>query len=188
MPYISCPHCAVTTYVVTHDDCPCCGARLVAASRVAGPRPRTAPRSVVRRALQIAREQLRVDAVLVTEIADGRETVRQVVQDGAFPAFTAGLSVPLEDTICRRLLEGRIGNLVGDLSADPELRDLPIVHDNGVGAYLGVPLTAADARLYLLCCLDREARPDLGDDAVDFVRSLCDRLRATLGATSIAVN
>jgi GAF domain-containing protein len=72
------------------------------------------------------------------------------------------------------------------VSADPELRDLPIVRDNGVGSYLGVPLSAADARLYVLCCLAREARPDLGDEAVDFVRSLCDRLRATLGATPIA--
>jgi GAF domain-containing protein len=186
MPYISCPHCAVTTYVVTRDYCPCCGTPLVATSRVPGPRPRAAPRRVVQRALEHTREQLRVDAVLLTEIAGGRETVRQAARDGAFPAFAADVSVPLEDTICRRLLEGRIGNVVGDVSADPELRDLPIVRDNGVGSYLGVPLSAADARLYVLCCLAREARPDLGDEAVDFVRSLCDRLRATLGATPIA--
>jgi GAF domain-containing protein len=186
MPYISCPHCAVTTYVVTGDDCPCCGTRLVAGSRAPGPRPRAAPRRLVQRALELTREQLRVDAVLVTEIAGGRETVRQAAQDGAFPAFIAGVSVPFEDTICRRLLEGRIGNLVRDVSADPDLRDLPIVRDNAVGSYLGVPLRAADARLYILCCLARETRPDLGDEAVDLVRSLCDRLRATLGATPIA--
>jgi GAF domain-containing protein len=186
MPYISCPHCAVTTYVVRRDECPCCGTPLDAGRPAPGPRPRAAPRRVVQRALETAREQLGMDAVLVTEVAGGKETVRQAAQEGAFPAFAPGVSVPLEDTVCKRLLEGRIGNLVADTSAEPELRDLPIVRDNGVGAYLGVPLTAADARIYLLCCLAREQRPDLGEDAVDFVRSLCDRLRATLGATPIA--
>jgi GAF domain-containing protein len=186
MPYITCPHCAVTTYVLTREECPCCGTPLEARGPAPGPRPRPAPRRVVQRTLEIARWRLRMDAVLVTEIGDGHETVRQAAQDGAFPAFTPGVSVPLGDTVCQRLLEGRIGNLVADTSADPELRDLPVVRDNGVGAYLGVPLSTANARLYMLCCLAREQRPDLGEDAVDFVRSLCDRLRATLGATPIA--
>jgi GAF domain-containing protein len=188
MPYTSCPECGVTTYVVTQDDCPCCGARLVARGPAAGPRPAAAPRLVVRRALQIARERMDADAVVLTEIADEHETVREVVQDGAFPAITAGISAPLGDTICRRLLEGRIGNLVGDVSAEPELRDLPAVHDHGIGSYVGVPLTAADARLYAVCCLARDARRDLGDDDVEFLRRLCGRIRVTLDAASVAAH
>jgi GAF domain-containing protein len=188
MPYTSCPECGVTTYVVTQDDCPCCGARLVTRGPVAGPRPVAAPRLVVRRALQLARERIDVDAVVLSEIADEHETVREVVQGGAFPALTAGVSVPLQDTICQRLLEGRIGNLVGDVSAEPELRDLPAVHDYGIGAYLGVPLTAADARLYVVCCLAREARRALAEDDVEFLRRLCRRIGVTLDATSGAAH
>jgi GAF domain-containing protein len=182
MPYISCPRCAVTTYCVTQEECPLCGTLLDAGGVAHGPLPRTQTAGPIGRALRMAREQIRIDAALLTEVRDDREVVRHVVQDGAFPNIAAGVAVPLQDTICRRLLEGRIPNLVPDVGADPELRALPAVAANGIGAYLGVHLTAADARLYLLCCLAREARPDLDDDDVRALRTVARRLRATLDA------
>jgi GAF domain-containing protein len=185
MPYISCPRCSVTTYCVTQEECPVCGALLDAGGVSHGPLPRTRTTGPIGRALRMAREQIRVDAVLLTEVRDEQEVVRHVVQDGAFPDITAGLAAPLDDTICRRLLEGRIPNLVADVEADSELRELPLVAATGIGAYLAVPLTAADARLYLLCCLAREARPDLGDDDVRALRGVARRLRVTLDAGAI---
>jgi GAF domain-containing protein len=138
--------------------------------------------------LRAARERLAVDAALLTEVRDGHEVVRGVAQAGAFEGLVPGLSAPLRDTICSRLLEGRVPSLIADVQADAELSELPLVRAYGVGAYLGVPLTAADARLYLLCCLAREARPDLGDDDVSALRGLAGRLRATLarGASASA--
>jgi hypothetical protein len=179
MPYISCPRCGVTTYCVTQEECPLCGTLLDAGGVAHGPLPRTQSTGPIGRALRMAREQIGIDAALLTEVRDDQEVVRHVVQDGAFPDLAAGLAAPLQDTICRRLLEGRIPNLVADVGADPELRDLPAVAEYGVGAYLGVHLTAADARLYLLCCLAREARPDLGDDDVRALRLVARRLRGT---------
>jgi hypothetical protein len=48
------------------------------------------------------------------------------------------------------------------------------------GERLGVPITSASTRMYLLCCLARERRPDLGSADVEFLRgvaaSLCDHL------------
>ena len=182
MPYISCPRCSVTTYCVTQEECPLCGTLLDAGGVANGPLPRTRSSGPIGRALRLAREQTGVDAALLTEVRDDQEVVRHVVQEGAFPALAAGVAAPLQDTICRLLLQGRIPNLVPDLGAEPELRELPAVTEYGVGAYLGVPLTAADARLYLLCCLAREARPDLGDDDVRALRSIARRLRTTLDA------
>jgi GAF domain-containing protein len=182
MPYISCPRCGVTTYCVTQEECPLCGTLLDAGGVAHGPLPRTQSTGPIGRALRMAREQIGIDAALLTEVRDDQEVVRHVVQDGAFPDLAAGLAAPLQDTICRRLLEGRIPNLVADVGADPELRDLPAVAEYGVGAYLGVHLTAADARLYLLCCLAREVRPDLGDDDVRALRLVARRLRGTLDA------
>jgi GAF domain-containing protein len=182
MPYISCPRCAVTTYCVRQEECPLCGTLLDAGGVAHGPLPRTQAAGPIGWALRMARAQIGIDAALLTEVRGEQEVVRHVVQDGAFPGIAAGLAVPLQDTICRRLLEGRIPNLVPDVGADPDLRELPAVAANGIGAYLGVHLTAADARLYLLCCLAREARPDLGDDDVRALRSVARRLRVTLDA------
>ena len=64
--------------------------------------------------------------------------------------------------ICERLLAGRIGHLVADVAAEPALADPTWPARIGVNAYLGVPITSTSTRMYLLCCLARERRPDLG--------------------------
>jgi GAF domain-containing protein len=185
MPYISCPRCSVTTYCVTQDECPLCGTLLDAGGVSHGPLPRTRTTGPIGRALRMAHERIGMDAALLTEARGERRVIRHVVQDGAFPDIAAGLTMPLQDTICGRLLEGRIPNLVPDVGAEPELRELPGIAANGIGAYLGIQLTAADARLYLLCCLAREARPDLGEDDVRALRSVARRLRVALDAGAI---
>ena len=181
MPYITCPTCAVTTYCVTHEECPCCGRRLSTAAP-AGPMPRLGVDRSLLDVLALARIRTGADAAILSEVRDGQETLREIDQDGSFPSLVEGISAPLEETICERLLSGRIGNLVSDVRADPELGRLPLVQAEHIGAYLGVPLTAADARVYLLCCIAREARRDLGEDEVRFVRGLARRARATLDA------
>ena len=49
-----------------------------------------------------------------------------------------------------------------------------------IGAYLGVPLTTLDARLYVLCCLAHEQRPQLGERDVLFLRGLGETIVAEL--------
>jgi GAF domain-containing protein len=111
---------------------------------------------------------------------------------GACPGSSRAPALPLADTICERLLAGRIGHVVPDIAADPALGDLawPARSVNasrsGVNAYLGVPITSAGTRMYLLCCLARERRPDLAAQDVEFVRGvaagLCDHLTGPAGA------
>ena len=43
--------------------------------------------------------------------------------------------------------------------ADPHVRDLPAVREGPIGAYIGVPVTIAAARLYVLCCLAARGAP-----------------------------
>jgi GAF domain-containing protein len=130
----------------------------------------------VQRTLDLARTVLGVDTAFLSVVGDHRETVLWAVGNGAFPQTVPGASVELDETICRHLLEGRIGELVPDVAADPVLCDLPLPRAAGVGAYMGVPLTGADARQYILCCLAREARPDLGEADVRFLRGLTESL------------
>ena len=83
-----------------------------------------------------------------------------------------GASVPVEETFCQRLLEGRLGNVVRDAMSDERVRDLEVTRAGKIGAYIGVPLTTLDARLYILCCLAHEQRPALGERDVVFLRGL----------------
>jgi GAF domain-containing protein len=130
----------------------------------------------VRAELAMLCRELDMDSALVSEITGGREVVRWAAGEGDY----ATVSAALEETICARLLDGRIGPLVSDTAAEPSLQQLEAVRDGTIGAYLGVPFTTADARLYVLCCLAHEARPDLGDGDVRFLRGLAESVRSHL--------
>jgi GAF domain-containing protein len=120
-----------------------------------------------------------MDVAVLGEICDGREVVRSVAGDRSFD-LAPGVSMPIEDTYCHGLLTGRLSNVVPDAHADDQLRYLQITRAGRIGAYIGVPLTTLDARLYVLCCLAREQRPQLGERDVLFLRSLGEAIVAEL--------
>jgi hypothetical protein len=57
---------------------------------------------------------------------------------------------------------------------------MAVVKDGTVRAYIGVPFQTEDARAYVLCCLAREARPDLGASDVRFLQGVAESLRPLL--------
>ncbi len=176
MPYLSCPKCSLPTYCVSEGTCPACGTRLRAPRAGAGPRPTQSGAEAVRAELAILCRELDMDSALVSEITGGREVVRWAAGEGDW----SSVSVALEETICQRLLDGRIGPVVTDTTAEPSLTTLAAVRDGSIGAYLGVAFTTAEARLYVLCCLAQEARPDLGDADVRFLRGMAESVRSHL--------
>jgi GAF domain-containing protein len=170
MPYVACPRCDLLTYCVREDDCPRCGARVLA--------------DPVGHALPRARAQLHAGAAAVSEIAGGRERIRHVAGAGRFPGVVPGAAVPLDETVCARVLAGRVAPVIPDIPAEEALADLEGPRAAGVQAYLGVPFRSADARLYVLCCLWAERRPELGEADLRFLQGLADSLREPLATTA----
>src|SRR4051794_11111424 len=151
MPYQTCPRCGLRTYYVSGEECPRCGTPLGRNRRAEG-RPDwrldSEPRGAVERVLAVARRELRMDAAVLSEVRDGREIVLWATGNGHVPGAVPGAAAPLRDTICQRLLDGTIANIVHDTAADPRVRGLPAVQRAGVRAYIGVPLTGPAARQY----------------------------------------
>jgi GAF domain-containing protein len=134
----------------------------------------------VRHALELAVRETGMDVALVSTVAHGRETVLWSSHGETHPELEPGASLRLEDTICRRVLEGAIAGVVPDAARIAALEDVPLVREGRVGAYLGVPLRTADARLYMLCCLARERRPELGADDLLFLAGMAETVRAVV--------
>jgi GAF domain-containing protein len=177
MPYLTCVTCGLRTYVVSEGACPSCGTVLRRTLPPAGPRPARRDRDgEVRAKLAMACRELDADAALLSEIRSGHEYVRW----GAGEATFIGATLPLRDTVCERLLDGRIGSVVADATLEPSLNTMAVVQDGTVRAYIGVPFQTEDARAYVLCCLAREARPDLGVSDVRFLRGVAESLRPLL--------
>jgi GAF domain-containing protein len=180
MPHLRCLGCGVVSYAPVQEAgaCPECGV----------PWPRRPdevvhsddPERRIGTLLRMARDLLDVDVAMLTEIRDGREHARLAVGDWPEMGPMAGRSLPLEDTFCRLMLEGRLPHAVPDATADTRVAGLPLVTEAHVRAYLGVPLEPAGAELYVLCCLAREARPSLGAREVKLLSGLAASVRAEL--------
>jgi len=69
---------------------------------------------------------------------------------------------------------------VADAMLEPSLNELEAVQNGTVRAYIGVAFQTEDARAYVLCCLAREARPDLGEADVRFLQGVAESLRPLL--------
>jgi GAF domain-containing protein len=130
--------------------------------------------------VRMTRNLLDLDVALLSEIRDGRETALLAAGDWWPGGALQGASIPLEDSFCRLMLEGQIGNAVPDARREEAVAALPMVQELGVGAYMGVPIRPSDAELYVLCCLAREARPSLGAREVKLLGGLAASVRAEL--------
>jgi GAF domain-containing protein len=130
----------------------------------------------------MTRDLLDTDVAVLAEIRDGREIVQRV--DGELPGRGSlqGGSLPLDQTFCQRMLDGRIGNYIRDARTDARVSDLAMARHLGVRAWLGVPIQLSDMRLYVLCCLAAESRPSIGDREVRLLVGLSASVRAQLQA------
>jgi GAF domain-containing protein len=111
-------------------------------------------------ALRAAREMLGMEVAYVSEIVGDDLVLRELEGDGASFGIARELSMPTEHSYCRRMLDGRLPNLIPDVRADERTASLPITHLGKVGAFATVPLTFADGRLYgTLCAASHDAQP-----------------------------
>ena len=78
--------------------------------------------------LELARAETSMDVAVLGEIHAGREVVHLVVGDGGSFGLAVGASLPVEETYCQHLLQGRLGNVVRDASNEELVRDLEPTH------------------------------------------------------------
>ena len=211
MPYVRCQACGLAAYTASgysgRDRCPRCGdelpeaviSRRGAATAARGRAPfrmltrdpepvfatasaDEAPPAPLMHALELAREQLDMDLAVLTEVVGDRQIVRHVAGEQAWLGIEEGDSFPLGETYCERLLDGRIGSIVHDARHDARVADLESKRPIRIGAYIGVPLRVDDVRLYVLCCVAREARSELGEADVHFLKGLGETVMAELNA------
>jgi hypothetical protein len=146
----------------------------------------TAPSSPTERPLDaklsLVRDVLGMDVAMITEIRDEREIARYAAGEWPGVGNLEGAAIALEDTFCRKLMDGEIPNWIGDVVHDERVADLRMAQGLGVGAWIGALLRGPGGRRYVLCALARDARPELGQGELHvleaFVHSLLPHLAA----------
>lgn len=107
---------------------------------------------LVSEVLQLVRDHLQMDVVFVSRFENGRRVFRHVEQDPARPLLTVGHSDPLETSLCQRVVDGRMPELVRDVARLPDADELPPLPFR-IGAHLSTPLVLGNGEVYgTFCC------------------------------------
>ena len=114
--------------------------------------------------LRDVREALRMDVAFVSEFAEDQLVFRAIEGDGGSFGWREGESFPLDESYCKRVLDGRVPWVVPDAKGEDATRDLRVTSEADMGCYCAAALMLSDGRLYgTLCCVSHEPDPWLRD-------------------------
>jgi EAL domain-containing protein (putative c-di-GMP-specific phosphodiesterase class I) len=126
--------------------------------------------SLIEQILALALEHIGMDVAVLAEFSDGDEVFRVIEGDAESFDLRPGVAIPFQDSYSRRLLETRPRGLAPDARSDHRLRDLLSDQLPVVGAYIGVPVSLPDGRVYgSLFSLSRTPHPLLDERDVKFL-------------------
>jgi len=117
---------------------------------------------VIERAMRVAREFCGLELAYVSEFRDGLQWIRH--HDGDTSGFSVPIDepIPLEETYCQRVVDGRLPAVLPEMAADARTAQLPITRASGTVAYVGAPIRLPGGTLYgTLCCLSTSDAPPL---------------------------
>jgi GAF domain-containing protein len=110
--------------------------------------------------LRDVREALHMDVAFVSEFSEDRLVFRAVEGDAESFGWQEGASFPIDESYCKRVLDGRIPRVVPNAKREDATKDLRVTTEADIGAYAAVPLVLSDGRLYgTLCCVSHEPDP-----------------------------
>src|SRR5271154_1938714 len=93
----------------------------------------------VERVLGTVRSRLGMDVAFVTEFIGDTRFFRNVNTKTGRSPIKAGDFAALEDGYCKKIVEGRLPELIPDTAAVPEAMAIPATRGMPIGAHLGVP-------------------------------------------------
>lgn len=148
--------------------------------------PGASAEKAIREALEIAREALGMEAGYVAEFTGGEQVYREVAGDAGSFDMRRDEGYPLDGSYCQRMVLGEISNVVEDSSANERVRDLAITRLGDIGAYIGVPITFSDGRIYgTVCAVSHRPRPELSDRDVLVLKAIARLMGSELERESL---
>ena len=112
--------------------------------------------------LSMVRENLEMDVAFVSEFAGDQLVFRALEGDGRSFGWREGEGFPLDESYCKRVLDGRLPNVVSDARSEGSTKDLWVTSEANIGSYVAVPVVLSDGRPYgTLCCVSHKADPGL---------------------------
>lgn len=113
-------------------------------------RRRTDAQKQVAELLRTAKDALGLSLTFLSRL-DGQTQHLEVVEC-AIPGFHDGLTRKQDTSFCQAILEGRLPNVIPDVSAFPEAMQLPAARFPRLRSFVSVPVVLSDGSLYGTFC------------------------------------
>ncbi len=112
--------------------------------------------------LRDVREAFQMDVAFVSKFDGDQLVFRKLEGDAESFGWQEGESFPIDESYCKRVLDGRVPRVVPDAKREEATKDLRVTSEADMGCYCAVALVLSDGRLYgTLCCVSHEADPGL---------------------------
>ena len=120
------------------------------------------PPEKIKSLLSMVRENLEMDVAFISEFSGDRLIFRALEGDAESFGWREGEGFPLDESYCKRVLDGRLPNVVPDARSEVSTKDLWVTREANIGSYVAVPVVLSDGRPYgTLCCVSHKADPGL---------------------------
>lgn len=140
------------------------------------------PGGIIDGLLERARHFLRLDLLFVGEWRGDTRYFRHLAADEPLRSSLLGSSVPLGETLCLPIVEGRAPGAIPDTRQEATVADLAPVREDGVRAHLGVPLELPSGEFYgTLCGTSFAPDPLINDRDLGFMHFLATVVAEQLG-------
>ncbi|MBZ6379851.1 hypothetical protein B5C34_13565 [Pacificimonas flava] len=141
------------------------------------------PVAPVDRLLRVIREHLDMDVAYVSEFQGDEGIFRHVDAPGFEDVIKVGDRRSLDEVYCRKIIDGRLPQLIPDTSRENEASSMPITGLVPIGAHISVPLRMSDGHIYgMFCCLNTKADPSLNERDLSLFRSFAELTAQDLSA------
>lgn len=116
--------------------------------------------AAVPQVLKLLRTRLNMDVAFVSQITEGRRTIKAVDSAADFSAVQPGMSDPVEESWCQRVIEGRLPEVIKD--AKPLVAQGKAPNPGfPIGTHLSTPVRLPGGEVYgTLCCFSRGVQAD----------------------------
>ena len=107
---------------------------------------------MLQRALKSIRTHLAMDVAFISEFSGSRRTFRYVDCDRTFEGIRPGVTCPLDETYCKRVVDGELPQMSGSVDASAVPPDPVITAAIPLRSYASIPLRLSDGSLFGTFC------------------------------------
>ena len=112
--------------------------------------------------LRDVRQALQMDVAFISQFNADQLVFHKLEGDAESFGWQEGESFPIDESYCKRVLDGRVPQVVPDAKREDATKDLRVTSEADMGSYCAVALVLSDGRLYgTLCCVSHEPDPRL---------------------------